>query len=80
MEGSIVITKTLDLSDLDCPAALLRIKQMLEQMPSGDVLEVVTKDACTEYDIPSWARRTGKELIKMVKEEETLLRFLIMKR
>ena len=78
METVITPQRTMDLRGLSCPLVLAKIKQALQEMEAGQVLEVLTNDACTEYDIPSWVRRTGKELIRSVTEQEAL-KFYIRK-
>ena len=78
MATTVTPQRTMDLRGLSCPLVLARIKQALEEMEAGQVLEVLTNDACTEYDIPSWVRRTGKEMVHSVAEQEAL-KFYIRK-
>ncbi len=76
MVTTVTADKTLDLRGIACPMVMAKTKQTLKDMQKGQVLEVISSDACTEFDIPSWLKRTGKELITTVKEQDTI-RFFI---
>ncbi len=78
MGATITPDKTLDLRNVDCALVMAKTEQTLKQMESGSVLEVLATDSCTEFDIPNWARRTGKELVNTIKEEN-VIKFYIKK-
>ena len=78
MVTTVAPDKTLDLKGMDCPLVLANTKMALQEMQAGQILEVITTDACTEFDLPSWAERTGKELVKTLKNENTI-KFYIKK-
>lgn len=79
MAEFITADKILDLRGLACSLVLMKTKQTLDGMEVGQVLEVITTDACTEFDIPAWVARTGKELLMTTKDQQTI-KFYIKKR
>lgn len=76
MTTTMTADQTLDARGIACPLVMAKTKMALEKMESGQVLEVLTTDACTEFDIPSWVKRTGKELMATVKEQDTIKFFI----
>jgi tRNA 2-thiouridine synthesizing protein A len=70
--------ETLDVRSAACSLVMAKTKQALSHMEAGSVLEVLTTDSCTEFDIPTWVERTGKELLSTVKEEG-VIKFYIKK-
>ncbi len=64
MKTAIASSKTLDDRGKACSEILADIKNTLSEMTAGQVLEVLTTDSCTEYDLPNWVSRTGgKDLL-----------------
>jgi TusA-related sulfurtransferase len=57
------VTKTLDASGLACPMPVVRARQAIDQLSSGEVLEVISTDRGSLQDIPAWARSTGNRLV-----------------
>jgi tRNA 2-thiouridine synthesizing protein A len=55
---------TLDLCQLRCPMPLLKTRQQLRQMPSGQVLRVLAADPGAKRDIPAWLRQTPHRLVQ----------------
>ena len=54
-----VITVELDLSGLTCPMPLLKTRQALNKMASGDVVRVVATDPASERDFKVFADHSG---------------------
>lgn len=79
MATTITPDKTLDVRGMACSLVMMKSKQTLDGMEAGQILEVVTTDACTEYDIPAWVSKTGKELLTTTKDQGTI-RFFIKKK
>ncbi len=73
---NITANKTLDTSGLNCPLPVLKTKKALEDMQSGEILEVIATDPGAKADIPAFCQRTGNELIKMVEEGEKILFYI----
>lgn len=56
-------TSTLDLRGVKCPVSWARAKVVLEQMASGDVLELLVDDPRGARDIPRAAEAEGYAVI-----------------
>ena len=57
-------TKELDTRGLNCPLPILKAKKALTDMPSGDLLRVVSTDPGSVRDFQAFARQTGNELVE----------------
>jgi tRNA 2-thiouridine synthesizing protein A len=71
-------TQTLDASGLACPMPVVRTRQAIDQLASGEVLEVISTDRGSLQDIPAWAESTGNPLLE-TREEDGRFTFLIEK-
>ena len=58
------VAQTLDASGLACPMPVVRTRQAIEQLESGQVLEVISTDRGSLQDIPAWSGSTGNRLIE----------------
>ena len=58
------IDQKLDASGLTCPLPLLKAKQALNALPSGQVLEVVCTDPGSVRDFEVFANQSGNELLR----------------
>ncbi len=79
MENVIGKTTILDMRGNECSLILAKAKMALKGMAPGEILEVLATDSCTEYDLPSWVKRSGNDLISAVKEGD-YMKFTIQKR
>lgn len=59
----VVIDQELDLKGMSCPLPLLKAKQALNKMESGQVLRVLATDPGSVRDFASFARISGHELL-----------------
>jgi TusA-related sulfurtransferase len=56
--------KTLDGGDLDCGSGLLLIlREAIEPLPIGGVLELVSRETSVKEDLPAWCRMVGHEIL-----------------
>lgn len=62
------IEKTLDAKGLACPMPVVRTKKTIDDIESGQILEVVTTDAGSKSDITAWAKSSGHELVDLKKK------------
>ena len=69
---------TLDAKGLSCPMPLLKTKQTIDKLNSGQILEVLGTDQGSKHDLPGWCKRTGHEFLGL-KDEEDFIRFYIRK-
>lgn len=67
---------TLDTSGLRCPMPLLKTKLELNAMTPGQELEVISTDAGSARDIPSFLKLTSHVLVS-TSESDGYYRFLI---
>ena len=70
--------KTIDCVGLYCPMPVLKVREALDTMSEGEVLEVLADDPAAEEDIPRLVDRIGHKLIKKEKSGR-VLRFIIKK-
>jgi TusA-related sulfurtransferase len=66
--GEIMLTKTayeksLDCRDEPCADVLAKVRSTIDNMKSGEVLEVLTTDECSGFDLPTWVKRSGNDLL-----------------
>jgi TusA-related sulfurtransferase len=79
MTSKIIPDAELDCVGLYCPMPIARTKLEIDKLEAGQVLKLEADDPAAEEDIKSWARRTGNEIVKFVKEG-TIVTFFIRKR
>lgn len=63
------IVKNLDACGLSCPGPLMRVKAAIDEINSGDVLNVSASDPGFYEDIKSWCKTTNNELVDICKEK-----------
>jgi tRNA 2-thiouridine synthesizing protein A len=66
----------LDASGLRCPMPLLKTRQQLRQMESGQRLRVIASDPGARRDIPAWLGQAGHKLVHIETQGESMV-FLI---
>lgn len=71
-------TKVLDAKGLACPMPIVRTKKAMDELQSGDILEVHTTDQGSKKDISAWVQAGSHELVHQ-EEEGTVLKFWIKK-
>lgn len=55
--------KELDARGLNCPLPILRTRKMLNELASGQVLQVTATDPGSVKDMQAFAKQTGNELL-----------------
>ncbi|WP_284140558.1 MULTISPECIES: sulfurtransferase TusA family protein [unclassified Virgibacillus] len=71
-------TKFLDAKGLACPMPIVRTKKAMEDLSSGDVLEIHTTDKGSKSDLTAWAKSGGHEILKE-EQEADVFKFWIKK-
>ena len=79
MTENITPNDTLDCSGLSCPMPLLKTKKHLKNMQSGQVLEIISTDPGTKNDLPSFAKKSGHELLGIKDEDGRSMFYLKIK-
>jgi len=70
--------KVLDAKGLACPMPIVRTKQAMTDMNTGQILEVHATDKGSKTDIAAWSKSSGNELLKDA-EERGVFKFWIKK-
>ncbi|MEM2863987.1 MAG: sulfurtransferase TusA family protein [Candidatus Bathyarchaeia archaeon] len=69
--------RLLDCTGLYCPMPIIKVREALNQLREGEILEVLADDPAAEEDIPNLIKRLRQQLIKMERGDEGITRFLI---
>ena len=59
----------LDLSGLECPLPILKTKKKLNEILSGDIINIVCTDPGSQRDFEAFARQTGHQLLESISEK-----------
>lgn len=70
------VARELDAIGLRCPMPILKIKKEIGQVAVGEILKVTATDIGTKTDFPSWAKRTGNEILELREEGDKLIWFI----
>ena len=73
------VDKELDARGLNCPLPILRTKQSLAGMVSGQILKIVATDPGSVIDFQVFAEQTGNELLSLSEAGQEFI-FLLKKR
>lgn len=68
--------KQLDTRGLVCPLPILRTKQSLSTMTTGQILKVVATDPGAEIDFQVFAEQTGNKLLSLAEVADEFIFFL----
>jgi tRNA 2-thiouridine synthesizing protein A len=70
--------QVLDAKGLACPMPIVKTKKAINQLNSGDVLEVHATDKGSKADLSAWTKSGGHDLLHDT-EEDGVLKFWIKK-
>lgn len=70
--------KVLDAKGLACPMPIVKAKKSIEEINSGEVLEIHATDKGSKSDLTAWAKSGGHEWMKDT-EEDGVFKFWIKK-
>ena len=70
------IHKEVDARGLNCPLPILKAKNALADMHSGQLLKVVATDTGSLRDFQAFAKQTGNELVEQQTEGEEFIHIL----
>ena len=74
----IVADRKIDCLGLLCPMPILKTREAMKSLHTGQILEMTSDDPASEADMRSWSARTGHELLE-VGRDGAIYRFLIRK-
>ncbi|NIK12763.1 sulfurtransferase TusA family protein [Alkalibacillus almallahensis] len=72
------IAKTLDAKGLACPMPIVKTKKAIDDVDSGEILEVQATDSGAKSDLAAWTKSSGHELVD-TKEEDGVYTFYVKK-
>lgn len=75
---SIKVDKVIDAKGLACPMPIVRAKNAINELDSGQVLEIHATDQGSTSDITAWAKSGGHDLLQHT-EEDDVFKFWIKK-
>ena len=64
--------RTLDCLGLYCPEPVFKTRLELDEMKTGETLEVLADDPAAESDIKSLVKNLEQELVSVTKKEDTV--------
>ncbi|MFD2682391.1 sulfurtransferase TusA family protein [Bacillus seohaeanensis] len=72
------VDKIVDAKGLACPMPIVKTKKAMNELESGQVLEIHTTDKGAKSDLSAWAKSGGHELVKQ-EEANDIFMFWIKK-
>lgn len=78
MTAVIQTNRVVDCEGLACPMPVVKTKKAMEEIQSGEVLEIRATDKGSVADLQSWANRTGHQYIGL-KEDDGIFRHFLRK-
>ncbi|MGE7903209.1 sulfurtransferase TusA family protein [Peribacillus sp. NPDC094092] len=70
--------KVLDAKGLACPMPIVKTRKAMNELQTGQVLEIHVTDKGAKADLAAWSRSGGHELVETA-EENDILKFWIRK-
>ncbi|WHY99676.1 sulfurtransferase TusA family protein [Peribacillus simplex] len=70
--------KVLDAKGLACPMPIVKTRRAMNDLQTGQVLEIHVTDKGAKADLAAWSRSGGHELVETA-EENDILKFWIRK-
>ncbi|WP_147804967.1 sulfurtransferase TusA family protein [Alkalicoccus halolimnae] len=71
--------KVLDAKGLACPMPIVKTKKAMNDIESGEILEIHATDKGAKADLAAWSKSGGHELVDQSEEGE-VLKFWIKKK
>ncbi|GGI13289.1 sulfurtransferase TusA family protein [Gottfriedia solisilvae] len=71
--------KVLDAKGLACPMPIVKTKKEINELKSGEILEIHATDKGAKNDLAAWSKSSGHELIKHEVDDDNILKFWIRK-
>lgn len=68
----------IDCLGLFCPIPILKTREAMKTLRTGQVLEMTSDDPASDADVRSWSAKTGNELLE-VDRDGSVYRFVIRK-
>jgi peroxiredoxin family protein/rhodanese-related sulfurtransferase/TusA-related sulfurtransferase len=62
----------LDACGLQCPVPIIKVFKGINEIETGEVLEISATDPAFGIDLESWCKRTGNQLLRIIREGTTI--------
>jgi tRNA 2-thiouridine synthesizing protein A len=62
------VDSLVDCRGLYCPEPIFRLREGINELSSGQVLELIADDPAAESDVKRWAKNTGNKILKLYKD------------
>lgn len=72
------IVKFVDAKGLACPMPIVKTKKAIDELDSGQLIEIHATDKGAKNDLTAWAKSGGHHLVDHT-EEEGVLKFVVKK-
>ncbi|MBD7909357.1 sulfurtransferase TusA family protein [Sporosarcina gallistercoris] len=66
----------LDATGLSCPMPIVKTRNAMKEVNSGEVLEVKTTDKGAKADLTAWTKSGGHELLEQLEENDVYTFFI----
>ncbi len=63
---------------VECSATLAKLDELLEKIPTGEVIHLVSDDPTADIEMLSWSEEKGQSLLE-TRKEENLFHFIVKK-
>jgi NADPH-dependent 2,4-dienoyl-CoA reductase/sulfur reductase-like enzyme/peroxiredoxin family protein/rhodanese-related sulfurtransferase/TusA-related sulfurtransferase len=73
------IVKTLDVSGLQCPGPITRLRKAIDEIQNAQAIEVLATDPGFAVDVPAWCNSTGNRCISVEKTSDKKYRAIVAK-
>ena len=70
--------QVVDCIGLYCPMPILKTREEMDKLDTGQILEVWADDPAAEEDLKAWAKHAGQKIVEIEKTDEGM-KFLIQK-
>ncbi|HCM14650.1 MAG TPA: pyridine nucleotide-disulfide oxidoreductase [Candidatus Cloacimonas sp.] len=62
-----------DASGLQCPGPIMRLKNEMDRLSEGDILQITASDPGFTKDVPAWCNMTGNKLLDIKTEAKKII-------
>ena len=67
------MTHTLDATRLMCPMPVIKLSQKIDELSTGDKIEIFATDSGVKHDIPAWCRVHGHRVLCVEERDEKII-------
>ena len=72
------IAMSLNLKGLACPLPVVKTARAMKDLPSGEIVEVLSTDPRSVSDFKAWSHSSGNRIVE-ARREGAVFRFLVRK-